>query len=156
MLVGGAFTDAPRCTDPLLAELARMVNDNIGERARSSLIGLAPGLVGLPRMPSAAAPAVVAAALDVALRECPDRKELLRHRRRVLRQASAGVDRPALLDDLRRAFYRYGPARHALACAVHVVSEHSESEAARDRALTAMLGDAMAAGGLRLTADCRA
>lgn len=150
MLSGHAFTDAPRCTDPLLAELARMVNDTIGDEARSSLAGLAPGLASLPRDErSATAPAIVLAALDAVLRRRPDREDLLRHRRRALRMAAAPAPRPGSFEQLRATFYRYGPARHALSCAVYVASEHLEPHNDRDDVLAGMLRDAMVAvGGL--------
>lgn len=144
ILAGDEFTDAPRCTDPLLAELARMVNDSIGGDVRPELASLATGLVQLPRNPRAA-PAIVGAALDAALKLRPGRKDLRRHRRRSLRHAASQVPHPTLPDRLRCTFYRHGPARHALACAVYVVSAHSDSESARDTALVAMLEQAMAA-----------
>ena len=147
MLAGQPFTDAPRCTEPLVAELARMVNDGIGEEARSTLISLAPRLAQLPRVTALSAPAIVCAALDAALRGCPGRTDLLRHRRRALRRAVAEAAGSGQFAGLRSAFYRYGPARHALSCAVYVVAKHSASEAARDTALTTMLEEAMAAGG---------
>ena len=145
MLAGHSFTDAPRCTDLLLAELARMVNDTIGDRARSSLVGLAPRLVALPRAPHrAAAPSIVVAALDVVLRGRPDRTDLLRHRRRALRIAATGEPRHRLLAHLKDGFYRHGPARHALACAVYVATEHPGPNAEPDTVLAAMLDASMA------------
>jgi hypothetical protein len=146
MLSGDRFTDAPRCTDPLLAELARLVNDTIGEQARASLIGVAPRLVALPRTRTSAGPIVVAA-LDAVLCGQPDRKDLLRHRRRALRRAAGDVPRHRLLDRLTDTLYRYGPARHALSCAVYVAAERTGSETERDAVLAAMLDAAMAAAG---------
>ncbi|MCD2193372.1 hypothetical protein LQ327_08235 [Actinomycetospora endophytica] len=46
VLAGRRFSDHPDCTDPLLSWLARGVNDRVGDRARASLAGLAPGLIG--------------------------------------------------------------------------------------------------------------
>ena len=148
MLAGHAFTDAPRCTDPLLAELARMVNDSIGDDARSSLLRLAPGLASLPGDGrSATAPAIVLAVLDAVPRQWSDRGDLLRHRRRALRMAAVPAPRPGSFEHLRATIYRYGPARHALSCAVFVASEHVEPHADRDFVLAGMLRDAMAAVG---------
>lgn len=150
MLAGGTFTDAPRCTDPLLAELARLVNDSVGDDARASLIRFAPRLRALPRTTPEASPKIVAAALDAALRERPDRRALHRHRRRALSRAAAATAAvPGLgyLDRLRDSLYRRGRARHALACAVYVASGHQASEAERDAVLTGMLEVAMAAAG---------
>jgi hypothetical protein len=42
-LAGLKFTDTPRCTDPLLAALAQLVNDAISDVARPQLLGFAPG-----------------------------------------------------------------------------------------------------------------
>lgn len=149
MLAGQAFSDGPRCTDPLVAELARLVNDHIGEQARSSLIDLAPRLVALPRADRPGAPAIVLAALDVVLRERPDRRDLLRHRRRALRIAASGSIRPRMLERVRVGLYRQGRARHALARAVYVASEHLGPTADRDVVLAAMLERAVeTAGGL--------
>ncbi|HTK65823.1 MAG TPA: hypothetical protein VL595_25800 [Pseudonocardia sp.] len=149
MLAGQAFSDAPRCTDPLVAELARLVNDHIGEQARDSLVGIAPRLVTLPRAGRPGAPAIVLAALDVVLRERPDRRDLLRHRRRALRIATSGSPRASSIERIRAALYRRGSARHALACAVYVASEHLGPEADRDAVLAAMLERAVeTAGGL--------
>jgi hypothetical protein len=149
-LAGGAFTDAPRCTDPLLGELARLVNDTIGEDARETLIGLAPRLRALPRTNPDATAKIVVAAVGVALRVQPDRRDLLRHRRRALRRAAAAtpsVPRHERLYRMRDSLYRRGPARHALACAVYVASGHPGSGAERDAILAGMLEDAMVAAG---------
>lgn len=47
VLAGERWTDAPRCTHPLLARLARLVNDATSDDARPRLARLAPSLVGL-------------------------------------------------------------------------------------------------------------
>lgn len=53
-LAGEAWTDHPTCTHPLLASLARMVNDCTSDTARSRLAPLVPSVIGLrgddPRM----------------------------------------------------------------------------------------------------------
>jgi len=147
MLAGEAFTDAPRCTDPLVAQLAWLVNDNVGEVARSSLIGMAPRLAALPRAERPGAPAIVLAALDVVLRERPERRDLLRHRRRALRMAADRNARSRLLERLRSALYRQGPARHAIACAVRVAAKQPGPAPGRDAVLSAMLDEAVAAAG---------
>ena len=45
LLAGERWTDAPSCTHPALAALARAVNDCTGDGARQQLAGLAPSLV---------------------------------------------------------------------------------------------------------------
>ena len=50
VLAGERFSDAPACTHPALAALARLVNDRVGgEGARSCLALLAPDLIGTNR-----------------------------------------------------------------------------------------------------------
>lgn len=46
-LAGGRWTAAPRCVDPLLAALARAVNDCSSDAGRRGLLRFAPWLIGL-------------------------------------------------------------------------------------------------------------
>lgn len=46
-LAGERWSDAPRCTDPTLAALARAVNDSVGDEHRAGLVPLIPRVVGL-------------------------------------------------------------------------------------------------------------
>lgn len=46
-LAGERWSDHPDCTHPLLAGLARLVNDYISDDARSKLVGLIPSVIGL-------------------------------------------------------------------------------------------------------------
>lgn len=46
-LAGERWSDAPACTHPLLAHLARRVNDEISDAARPSLALLVPSVIGL-------------------------------------------------------------------------------------------------------------
>jgi hypothetical protein len=41
-LAGERWSEHPACTHPLLAELARQVNDRTSDRARQALVGLVP------------------------------------------------------------------------------------------------------------------
>src|SRR5699024_10381953 len=52
VLAGEKFTDRPSCVDPLLAHLARMVNDATSSSARHTLARLAIDLVGTDRADS--------------------------------------------------------------------------------------------------------
>lgn len=45
-LAGERWSDHPRCTHPLLAEAARLVNDNTSDAHRSSLADLIPSVIG--------------------------------------------------------------------------------------------------------------
>jgi hypothetical protein len=46
-LAGEKWSDHPACTHPLLAELARQVNDFISDERRQTLVELVPDLIGL-------------------------------------------------------------------------------------------------------------
>jgi hypothetical protein len=46
-LAGERWSDHPKCTHPLLASLARMVNDSVPDAERSQLVPLIPDVVGL-------------------------------------------------------------------------------------------------------------
>lgn len=46
-LAGERWSDHPACTHPLLAALARLVNDNTSDASRAQLVGLVPSIIGL-------------------------------------------------------------------------------------------------------------
>ena len=46
-LAGERWSDHPACTHPLLAEVARLVNDHISDRGRTALVPLVPSVIGL-------------------------------------------------------------------------------------------------------------
>lgn len=46
-LAGERWSDHPQCTHPLLAELARRVNDHTSDGARSRLVELIPSVIGV-------------------------------------------------------------------------------------------------------------
>jgi hypothetical protein len=46
-LAGEKWSDHPTCTHPLLARLARLINDYTSDAERSLLVGLVPSVVGL-------------------------------------------------------------------------------------------------------------
>lgn len=68
-LAGERWSDHPRCTHPLLAQVARGVNDHISDDARNELVELIPSVVGLtgddPRVDAAIAIRCAATALPV-------------------------------------------------------------------------------------------
>lgn len=71
-LAGERWSDAPRCTDPSLAALARMVNDVTSDDERPALAPLVPAVVGIRDLPATfsgdlALLAVVHSIRDVAL-----------------------------------------------------------------------------------------
>jgi hypothetical protein len=51
-LAGERWSDAPRCTDPHLAGLARMVNDTTSDAARPALAPMVPSVVGTRGLPA--------------------------------------------------------------------------------------------------------
>jgi hypothetical protein len=46
-LAGERWSDHPQCTHPLVAAMAREINDRLGDRARQDLVPLIPSVVGL-------------------------------------------------------------------------------------------------------------
>src|SRR5262249_10154265 len=46
-LAGERWSDHPACTHPLLAELARQVNDHVSDDARRELVELVPDVIGV-------------------------------------------------------------------------------------------------------------
>ncbi|WP_240506692.1 hypothetical protein [Thermoactinospora rubra] len=46
-LAGERWSDHPACTHPLLAALARLVNDNISDARRGELVTMVPSIIGL-------------------------------------------------------------------------------------------------------------
>lgn len=66
LLAGENWTDHPDCTHPLLAEVARLVNDALGDLGRRELLDRAPAVIGT----TAQDPLITSALLD----------ELLHHR----------------------------------------------------------------------------
>ena len=69
-LAGERWSDHPACTHPLLASLARLVNDSLGDADRARLVTLIPDVVGLTGtdldLDLAVATRAAAAALPVA------------------------------------------------------------------------------------------
>jgi hypothetical protein len=72
-LAGEPWSDHPACTHPLLASLARDVNDHVGDHARGRLAPLIPEVIGLrsddPRVDAWIAREAALAALPVASSE---------------------------------------------------------------------------------------
>jgi len=67
-LAGERWSDAPACTDPSLAGLARMVNDAMSDGARPSLAPLVPSVVGVTGMPPTFAGDLALLAVDHSIR----------------------------------------------------------------------------------------
>jgi hypothetical protein len=155
ILAGERFSDRPRCSDPVLADLVRAVNDEMSTDGRQQLAMTAPVLVGLVG-DDRIAPAVVAAAADVALTRTPPsrwsawrlRGQERRARARLARKSPPGpsVRRSAVARLRRRTvsvLYARGPANHAVTRAVSALASAPRPE--RDRALGAALTAALGA-----------
>jgi hypothetical protein len=72
VLAGARFSDHPRCTHPALAQLARVVNDEIVDpAARSRLAVLAPDLIGTRYRDPRITLTVMACCLRAAVAACP-------------------------------------------------------------------------------------
>lgn len=67
-LAGERWSDAPACTDPSLAGLARMVNDATSDAARPELAPLVPSVVGVSGLPPTFAGDLALLAVDHAIR----------------------------------------------------------------------------------------
>lgn len=69
-LAGERWSDHPKCTHPLLAHLARLVNDSVPDSARAELVPLIPSVIGLasddPRLDARIALRCATAALPIA------------------------------------------------------------------------------------------
>jgi len=77
VLAGTRFSDHPRCTHPALAQLARVVNDEIADpAARSRLAVLAPDLIGTRCRDPRITLTVMACCLRAAVAARPQGREL--------------------------------------------------------------------------------
>lgn len=116
LLAGERWSDAPRCTHPLLAAVARLVNDELDDEQRQRLLPLVPDLVGATGDGAQTAPAIVRVCARAGLMADP--------RSRRLRSALARADeRLAKVRDgrWRDVVYTYGAATHAVVRAIDTV-----------------------------------
>lgn len=143
VLAGEPFGDHPRCTHPLLAALARGVNDRVDDATRQRLLPLVPAVVGV-RGPSALLSAVVVAAVTRrALVQDPHSRPLRAAHARAT--ARLPVRRPGLarwwltVSDLA---YRRGAGLLAVDRAIHAVA------GAEPTAMYELLASTISAAGL--------
>lgn len=128
VLAGEPFTDHPHCTHPLLAQLARRVNDNVDDTTRQHMVPLVPDVVGL-RGGMAVTAAIVVEVTVEALAVQPGSRRLHRACQRARRRATAkGL--PRLWARLSEPMYRTGASTRAVICAVEAVHQ-SEPAALR-------------------------
>lgn len=137
---GAQWSDRPRCTHPVLAALARLVNDATSDHGRAQLTELAPAVIGVGSDDVETAPAVAYAALRVAPQHGGGGRSVSRHKRRARRRLvrlASHPGSPAAIVPLADRLYRRGPAMHALIAAVRAL--RFLPPVARDEALRAVL-----------------
>jgi hypothetical protein len=142
VLAGVRFSDTPRCTDPTLATLARLVNDATTDKGRQRLAGLAPRLAAAGRTDAVTEATVVlevVCRLHRAVGVSPRLDRQLGRARRRLRRRTA-CQEPGLRTRALDLAHRRGAARHRLALAVGATA--ALPPAVRD----AVLYDVLAAG----------
>lgn len=146
LLAGQPFSDRPRCTHPLLARIARRVNDISSEAARSELAPLAPQLVGTASGHPGVAPALVLCCAEAALRADPSAVRLRRHARRARRRLARVEQQGSRGRWVRMSAtcYRHGWAEPDIEDALAVLVDCSSGRQ-RDELLRQLLVDATAA-----------
>lgn len=72
VLANEPWSDRPRCTHPLLAQLARLVNDHTSDQGRAGLVVLIPEVIGLRGQGIEWEVGVVSAVAGRAIRDVPE------------------------------------------------------------------------------------
>ncbi|GEL19599.1 hypothetical protein [Pseudonocardia asaccharolytica] len=136
ILAGSRFTDRPRCTHPLLAWVARRVNDDITDDAtRQQLVLRAPALIDTRVRDPRVRPTLLIALAEAGLAQHPD-DEWLRH---TMQRATRRLARLADPEH-RPRFAQLCPSVDLASLYVHVFhSMCHRPDAERDRLLVAML-----------------
>jgi hypothetical protein len=143
LLSGAPFNDHPRCTDPSVAALARLVNDSSSDAQRPLLTAFAPLLAAAAPVDARRTAAVVRAVVRTASGAAGDTalRRRLRHAER--RQERVRGEGPmAALARRLDPLYRRGPGRRHLEASVAAL--HALPEPQRDAALIATLTAALA------------
>jgi hypothetical protein len=143
VLAGEPFSDEPRCTDPLLATLARLVNDATSDGGRNRLGGLAPALAAAPRTDAVGAAALVLSTLRLVRDAVGRSRRLDRDLRRAHRQLrrTTARDQHALWARWQDLTHRHGAGRHRLVVAVDATT--ALPQAVRDRLLYELLASGL-------------
>ena len=81
VVAGEPFSDHPQCVHPALALAARVVNDQVGDAVRQSLVPLLPQMMSGPRRDLRAGPVIALSCLNTALAREDDRRLRARERR---------------------------------------------------------------------------
>jgi hypothetical protein len=145
VLAGQRWSDQPSCTDPTLATVARVVNDDVSDTARQHLARTAVDLVGRRGQAATLAPGIVAACVAAVAEHAPAAR-LNRHHHRAARRLAAHAPAAGwrfMAARLAAWAYRRGPAQHAITAAV--LATRTLPQPQRDTTLRAMLDAAIAA-----------
>lgn len=136
LLAGVEWSDHPDCTDPLLALVAREVNDEISDPARVELVPMVPSAIGtIPNDPRFA-PSVVIRCVELVLPVVsPQFRETLMSALRRARQVLAD------LDSGRRSSRYSAEAPLVIAGTIRAVTDFRAPDA--DRLLLRLLTDAI-------------
>jgi len=118
-VAGEPWTDAPRCTHPLVAHVARLVNDASSDAGREQLLRYLPVLAQARNDEHSVYPRIALACASLGLRN--HRSPLLAYLHDAARRqlvAEADVSRRHPFVRLRRSMYQRGAARRAVEAAV--------------------------------------
>lgn len=144
LLAGERFSDRPTCTHPLLAQVARLVNDTSPDAVRHELAPLAPELIGTADGGPKVAAALVVSCGEVGLDAEPGSHRLRRHtrraRRRLERLERRGSGWWARLTD---PLYQYGSAAPAVGHTLSALARLPEGK--REEELRRLLREASGA-----------
>lgn len=143
LLAGEPWSDQPRCTHPLLGEVARTVNDAMSQAGRDRLVPLLPSVIGKVSDDPRTSPRLVDELITTAVSLGVDDGLLLRsHQRRARRRlrrlgASGHRTRTGRLGGLSDFAYREGPAVRAIDAVARAVGRLPTDR--KDDALLALL-----------------
>lgn len=144
---GLPWSDSPSCTHPLLAHLARLVNDACTDAGRQRLVGLVPALAtAAPRDQAMASASLAAACTDYALQIRPT--PLLAHLHRVATaelqrdQRAAARRTRSWVSTARHRVFLSGPGSRAVEQSVLACTRLPTAE--RDAALITLLHQGLA------------
>lgn len=147
LLAGEQFSDRPGCTHPLLAQIARLVNDTSPDDARHELASLAPELIDTAGSDPRVAPALVVCCGQVGLDAEPASFRLRRHvrraRKRLERMEHRDRSDPGLWARVTDPFYQYGSAAPAVGHTLTALARLPEGT--REAELRRLLADASSA-----------
>jgi hypothetical protein len=147
LLATGRFTDSPPGTHPVLAALARAVNDSVSEPTRHALWPLAADLADARPIDRTYSPLQIGTVVDAARRLRPESRRLKRRstacRARADRLAHARTPEglAARIADL---LWWHGPGHHHLEHALRVLSAAPDADLRLSQLLRQAVGDARA------------